>query len=70
MSLQLVVQQLNEARRETQKELDGITQALNALGSVKKPVQSTRILSRAARERIAKAQRERWRKIRAQKRAA
>jgi hypothetical protein len=61
MSIHLVVQQLHEARKETLKELDGITEAIKALNGQKKSPQSTRVLSAAARRRISIAQKRRWR---------
>jgi|HubBroStandDraft_5_1064220.scaffolds.fasta_scaffold406307_1 hypothetical protein len=62
MSLSLAVKQLNNARREMEQELDGIKQAIKALGrgstiNVHRP---KRHLSAAGREAISRAQRKRW----------
>jgi hypothetical protein len=67
--MQKIIQQLNEARREAQKELERINQALSVLQR-KGNTHSKRKLSAAARKRIGDAQRKRWRLIRGGKKAA
>jgi len=78
-NLASVVQQLKVARDRVQRQLDQLDQALQALGGVSglrrresginKVVRTPRIISPAARRRIAAAQRARWAKWRAGKRA-
>ncbi|MBS1849663.1 MAG: hypothetical protein JST79_02020 [Acidobacteria bacterium] len=66
-----VVQQLRKARAAAQKEVERLDAALSALSSgAGKTKGVKRILSIAARKKIAAAQRARWARVRAKKAAA
>ena len=58
MNINSVVRHLRSAQSKAEKELNGINQALAALG--KKPMGTSRVLSKEARKRIGDAQRARW----------
>lgn len=60
--LTLVVKQLNKERAETEKRLDSIKHAIQALTGNEKS--NGRVLSADARRRISIAQRKRWAKFR------
>lgn len=71
--LQNVVKVLDREKKRLEFELSRVTAALTAFGRVYRdgvtrkaaPVKTKRIMSAAARARIAKAQRARWAKVRA-----
>jgi hypothetical protein len=65
-----VIQQLKAAQLKARKELIALTGALQALGATHTELGSDRQprkLSKAAREKIAAAQRRRWAKVRREK---
>jgi len=67
MSIEHVLQTLNAAKHQAERELSGINQALEALNGhgQKKPMATERrVMSAAGRQRIAAAQKARWAKIR------
>jgi hypothetical protein len=61
-----VIQQLKAIRRNAQMEMISASRALMALGANPNG-DATRKLSKAAREKIAAAQRRRWAKVRREK---
>jgi hypothetical protein len=70
-NLDSVVEQLRKARAVAQKEVARLDAALSALSSgTGKSKGVKRILSLAARKKIAAAQRARWARVRAKKTAA
>jgi hypothetical protein len=76
MEINLILNQLNEARKQTEKQLDSINQAIRLLGfgtpgkpgrRPKEQVgQPSRVISIAGRQKIARAQKLRWAKIKRQ----
>jgi hypothetical protein len=70
-TLNQAVRQLQAKRRQTERELEQIGQAIKALtslgGTAGMVVRKKPTFSKAARARIAAAQRARWRKIKALK---
>jgi hypothetical protein len=67
MNMLQTVKQLKNEQQRIQKEMDRVRAALESLTGGKP--RSGRRLSAAARAKIAKAQRERWRKIRGKRSA-
>ena len=67
-SLGKVVTSLRREHSRLEKEMGKVERALDALGHTNgnRPKRSKRVLSKAARERIAEAQRRRWAKARKQ----
>ena len=67
-----ILKQLKKERDLVQKQLSGLNAALSAFAGVyagTKPTRKKRTISAAGRERIAAAQRARWAKVRAKKKA-
>jgi hypothetical protein len=75
-SVTVIVKQLKKERDKVEKQLSGLNAALAAfVGSYygakpAKPTRKRRKISAAGRKRIAAAQRARWAKIKAKKKAA
>jgi hypothetical protein len=74
-NVSVIVKQLRKERDKVEKQLSGLNAALAAFvgtyyGNGAKPTRKKRTMSAAARKRIAAAQRARWAKIRAKKKAA
>jgi len=68
-----IVKQLKKERDLVEKQLSGLNAALSAFAGVyagSKPTRKRRKLSAKARAKIAAAQRARWAKVRAKKKAA
>ena len=63
-NLSQAVKQLRKARERAQRELSRIDAALQALGNTNRSKRPRRKLSKAARKKIAAAQRARWAKLR------
>jgi hypothetical protein len=73
-NVSVIVKQLKKEREKVEKQLSGLNAALAAFvgtyyGNGAKP-RKKRTMSAAGRKRIAAAQRARWRKIKARKKAA
>ena len=73
-NVSVIVKQLKKERDKVEKQLSGLNAALAAFvgtyyGNGAKP-RKKRTMSAAGRKRIAAAQRARWRKIKARKKAA
>ena len=67
-----IVKQLKKERDRVERQLSGLNAALSAFVGVyggRKPTRKRRTISAAGRKRIAAAQRARWAKIRAKKKA-
>jgi hypothetical protein len=70
-----IVEQLKKERDKIEKQLSGLNAALAAFvgtyyGGKAKPTRKKRTMSAAGRKRIAAAQRARWAKVKARKKAA
>jgi hypothetical protein len=68
-----IVKQLRKERDRVEKQLSGLNAAISAFAGVyagTKPTRKRRKLSAKARAKIAAAQRARWAKVRANKKAA
>jgi hypothetical protein len=71
-NLSSLVKQLKQERDRVEKQLSGLNAALTAFAGVysgDKAVRKQRKLSAASRARIAAAQRRRWAKVRAKRKA-
>jgi hypothetical protein len=65
-NLSSLVKQLKQERDRVEKQLKGLDAALTAFATVYRlPKRARRVMSLAARKKIAAAQRLRWRKFRA-----
>jgi hypothetical protein len=73
MDLSGVVKQLKEERDRVERQLSGLNAALTAFGGVyrgtAKPTRKRRKMSAKSRAKIAAAQRARWAKVRAKRKA-
>jgi hypothetical protein len=74
-NVSVIVKQLKKERDKVEKQLSGLNAALAAFvgtyyGNGAKPTRKKRTMSASARKRIGAAQRLRWTKIKAKKKAA
>jgi hypothetical protein len=74
-NVSVIVKQLKKERDKVEKQLSGLNAALAAFvgtyyGNGAKPTRRKRTISAAGRKRIAAAQRARWAKVKAKRKAA
>lgn len=73
MGVSNIIKQLKKERIRIERQLSGLNAALSAFGKVyagAKPTRKRPTISAAGRKRIAAAQRARWAKLKARKKAA
>jgi hypothetical protein len=74
-NVSVIVKQMKKEKEKVEKQLSALNLALSAFvgsyyGAKPKPTRKKRTMSAAGRKRIAAAQRARWAKIKAKKKAA
>ena len=74
-NVSVIVRQMKKEKEKVEKQLSALNSALSAFvgtyyGNGGKPTRKKRTMSAAGRKRIAAAQRARWAKIKAKKKAA